>query len=429
MSANLTKTYDAKESGQGCPYASQAAGNLRTAYNPYVQPQMNDPFSVWAQARASEPVFYSETLAAWVVTRHHLVQTIMQDTATFQSGGLDAMRVHPAEVREILDQIPNQAAPLRALDDPDHMRRRRLTQGAVTPKRVSQLEGRVRSIANRMIDGFYDRGKVDFYDAFAYRFTLAVASSFLGFSDDDAEKLHHWANCRVMLAWGNMEIEQYKEVARGVVEMSRFIESEILSRQVTPRDDVISDMIRVNRDLPQPSTLAEMVEDVHTLVVAGHESTATFLTLTLYHLLETSKWSSLCANQASIAPMIEEALRFDGPVLGLWRIAARDTTVAGVPIAAGDRVYIALGSSNRDEEAFKDPTVFDIGRSDVRNHISFGRGPHTCIGATLARLEARVAFEILTTRFPNVRLAQSGLSFGPNATLRLPTALMLEWDV
>jgi len=174
-----------------------------------------------------------------------------------------------------------------------------------------------------------------------------------------------------------------------------------------------------------------MVEDVHTLIVAGHESTATFITLAFYHLLETGQWADVCANPALIPALIEEALRFDGPVLGLWRIASKDTVIDDVGIAAGDRVYVSVGSSNRDEQAFDCPASFDLSRKDARNHLAFGRGPHTCIGATLARHEARIAFEILIERFRDVRLAASGsgLTFGGNATLRLPKALMLEWDV
>lgn len=430
MSSTGTTDVEEKAAAQSCPFSGNGGEPLGKSYNPYAQPQTNDPFSVWQRARSSEPVFYSEVLDAWVVTRHSLVQAVLNDPKSFQSGGLDAMREHPAEVKEILSAIPNQAAPLRALDEPDHMRRRQLTQGAVTPKRVKALEPKIRDIANGLIDSFYDRGHCDFYDAFAYRFPLAVASSFLGFPDEIAEKLHGWANCRVMLAWGSMEGEQYKQVARGVVEMSHFIESEIVARQKAPRDDVISDMIRINEGLANPSTLPEMVEDVHTLIVAGHESTATFLTLSLYHLLETGQWADICANTARIPAMIEEAIRFDGPVLGLWRIATGDITIGNVAVKAGDRVYVALGSSNRDEAAFDCPARFDLSRKDARNHVSFGRGPHTCIGATLARHESRIAYEILADRMRGVRFAQAGpgLTFGGNATLRLPKALMLEWD-
>ena len=410
--------------------SSEKPGGLRYSYNPYAQPQIDDPFPIWAMARKWEPAFYSDALGAWVLTKSSLVQQVMQDSATFLSSGLNAMRSHPPEVQKILDEVPEKVSALRATDAPEHTRRRRLTFGVVSPQRVSQLEPRVRSIANRMIDNFYNLGKCDFYQSFAYRYPLAVVSSLLGFPDTEAEKLHHWANCRVALAWGNMELEQYKQTAKGVVEFHQFIESELISRLASPRDDLMSDMVTLNKNAADPLNMPYLIEAVHGLVTAGHESTANWITMTLYHLLEEqTPWQKVCTNPDSIPQMLEEALRFDGPVLGSWRRAARDVSVGDIQIAAGDKVYCALGSSNRDEEVFQDPDKFDVDRTDVRQHIMFGRGPHTCVGAPLARLEGRVAFEVLAKRLAHVRLAQSHLAFNSNATLRLPQALMIEWNV
>jgi len=402
-------------------------GGLLSAYNPFSQEQVDDPFPIWGLSRTQEPVFYSEAINAWVVTRHALVQSILQDPATFLSSGLNAMRQHPAEVQLILDELPGRAAALRATDPPDHTRRRRATQGAVSPRRVSQLESKVRVIANRLVDSFYDRGHCDFFETFAYRFPLAVVSSLLGFPDSVANRLHRWSGCRVAMAWGKMEIEEYKAAARGVVE---FIESEILSRRNEPRDDLLSDILNINEGSPTPLELPELIEEVNGLVTAGHESTGNWITMTLFHLLEQrSRWEKVCADPASIPKMLEEALRFDGPVLGIWRRVAQDTIVAGIKIGAGERVWCALGSCNRDDAVFDAPDQFVGDRDTARQHIAFGRGPHTCVGANLARLEGRVAFEELTRRLPDVRLMQSRLSFEINATLRMPKGLMIEWTV
>jgi cytochrome P450 len=404
--------------------------DLGARYNPFVQPQMDDPYPILSRARASAPVFFCEALRAWVVTRFRLVQDILQDTKNFRSGGLEVKREHPAEVQAILDELPRYVPMLPMVDAPEHTPRRRLTQGAVSPKRVSQLEGSVRAIVNRLIDSFYTQGKCDFYDAFAYPYPLAVVSSLLGLPDSVAEKLHYWAGCRVALVWGEMDLEASKNAARGSVDFQSYIEAQVISREKEPRDDVISDMLEINRKAAQPVSFAEIVEEIQGIVVAGHETTANWVTMTLYHLLSNPcDWAKILADRSAIPQMLEESLRFDGPVSGLWRRTAAEVVVGGVTIPAGGAIFCSLGSANRDETIFADAEHFVGARPTARQHIMFGRGPHTCVGASLARLEGRIAFEVLTERMPRMRLAQSRLSFGPNAVLRQPKALLLEWDV
>jgi cytochrome P450 len=399
-------------------------------YNPFAQPQMDDPYPVLCRARASEPVMFSQALNAWVVTRNGMVQDVLQNTTDFLSGGLEVKRDHPAQVQAILDELPQYVPMLPMVDAPQHTPRRRLTQGAVSPKRVSQLEGDIRATVNRLIVSFYNKGQCDFYRAFAYPYPLAVVSSLLGLPDDAAEKLHFWAGCRVALAWGEMDLQDAVAAARGCVDFHSYIEAEVRLRQKTPTDDVISDMLEINKAAKQPVSFAELVEEIQGIVVAGHETTANMITMTLHHLLSNpSDWSGILRDRSLIPQMIEESLRFDGPVAGLWRRAARDVVVGDITIPAGAAIFCSLGSANRDEAIFEDGERFKLQRPESRRHIMFGRGPHVCVGATLARLEARVAFEVLTERMPNMRLAQSGLSFAPNAVLRQPKALLIEWDV
>ena len=156
------------------------------AYNPFVQPHMDNPYPILSRARATAPVFFSQALGAWVVTRYELVQEILQNTKDFRNGGLEVKREHPPEVQAILNEIPRYVPMLVASDAPQHTPRRRLAQSAVSPKRVSQLEDTVRAIVNRLIDSFIDQGRCDFYDSFAYRYPLSVISSLLGLPDSAA---------------------------------------------------------------------------------------------------------------------------------------------------------------------------------------------------------------------------------------------------
>jgi cytochrome P450 len=402
------------------------------AYNPFVQPHMDNPYPILSRARGTAPVFFSQALGAWVVTRYELVQEILQNTKDFRSSGLEVKREHPPEVQAILNEIPRHVPMLVASDAPQHTPRRRLAQSAVSPKRVSQLEDKVRAIVNRLIDSFIDQGRCDFYDAFAYRYPLSVISSLLGLPDSAAEMLHSWAGCRVSLAWGELDLQAAKIAARGSVNFHRYIEGEVKIRCEQPREDLISDMLEINRKSSSLVSFEEIVEQVQGLVVAGHETTANWLTMTLFHLLSNpSDWAKVLEDQSVIPRMLEESLRFDGPVSGLWRKTASEVVIGDITVPAGSAVFCSLGSANRDERVFEDAEHFLMQRTQApaRQHIMFGRGPHVCVGATLARLEGKVAFEVLRQRMPHMRLAQSSLAFGPNAVLRQPKALLLEWNV
>ena len=370
---------------------------LRTRYDAFAPAHLDDPYPLWALARATEPVFFADSLGAWVVTPHRLVQDVLQDPKGFLSSGLTSVREAPAEVQAILDEIPPRRPALRATDPPQHTRLRAVTQAGVSPRRVAGMEAGTRAIAHRLLDAVEAAGSCDFYAAFAYPFPLAVIASLLGFPQSTEERLHYWAECRLELAWGNAELADWKRAARGVVEFYRFVEAEIVRRQAAPSDDVLSDLVASNAAADEPLDVDDMVEQVQGLIAAGHETTANWITLSLFHLLsERSRWERVCREPATIPTVLEETLRYDSPVLGLWRVAAHDTTIGGVAVAAGARVYCVIGSANRDGAAFAQP-------------------------------DGRVAFDVLAERLPSARLAQTGISCAPNATLRMPKALLIEW--
>ncbi len=400
---------------------------LQSRYDVFDAAQLADPYPVWALARRTEPVFFAASLGAWVITTHRDVQAVLQDPQRFSSAGLTTVRDVPPEVQAILDEIPPRRPALRATDPPEHTRLRNITQTGVSPRRVAGMEAGTRAIAQRLADRVAAEERCDFYATFAYPFPLAVIAGLLGFPESDEAQLHEWAHCRMDLAWGNSDLASWQRAARGVVAFYRYVEAEIVRRQTAPEDDVLSDLIALNAETPEPLDLDDMIEQVQGLISAGHETTANWITLSLYHfLVQPTRWQRLCSDPKAIVPALEETLRFDSPVLALWRVAACDVTVAGVTIPAGARVYCVLGSANRDAAAFAHPDIFAPGREDGRAHLTFGRGPHVCLGATLARLEGRVAFEVLAERLPALRLAQGAPAFTPNASLRIPKALLVS---
>jgi len=402
---------------------------LRATFDPFVRESVDNPFPIWADARSVAPIFWSEVLDAWVVTGHSLLEAIFRDPGRFPSGGLGVMTAPPAEVQEILSAI-DVVSPLRATDPPDHTRQRRPTLAAVSPRRVAALEPTIRRIANELIDGFIEDGHCDFYTTFAYPFPLEVVSGLLGLSGDDAHRLHYWASCRVALAWGRMDLELWKETARGMVEFHEFIKEQVIDRRDNARDDGLSDFVQRALTADDPMSLAEIVEQTIALVTGGHETTANWLTLSMYHLLlHRDRWESLCAGKCTIGEVMEESLRYDGPVRAVWRKAGADLELGGVQLKSGDRLYCVNSAANRDPEVFENPDSFSPGRDNARLHFTFGRATHHCVGASLARLEGAAAFEALIARMPTIRLVTDVLHCEDNATLRITKGLPVEWDV
>lgn len=414
-----------KQAASGrCPVAG---AGVAEAYDPFAASQVADPFSVWTAARATSPVFFSPVIDSWVVTSASLVKEVLQDPATFRSGDADRSRPLPAEVSRFLNQkLSDGPPPLRATDGPQHQLRRRALQTAIGSKRLGEMEPAFRAIAHELIDTFQGAGACEFYSAFAYPYPLRVISRLLGFADDAAEDLHRWANSRVSLWWGDLTLQQQVRAAEDLVEFYGFLHEEVAQRRIAPRDDLISLLIAQNDGAGAALTTAELVEAASGLVVAGHESTANWLTQMVFHQLRQGRWDDTAG--AAGARAVEEALRFDGPVMGVFRRAAADATVGEAKVAAGDRVFCALSSANRDEGVFDRADQMVLDRPDASRHLAFGNGVHTCVGAAIARLEGRVALEALRDRLPGLRLLTEDIQFAPNLSLRMPQELRLGWN-
>lgn len=403
------------------------------SYNPFVNPQRDDPHPVWHTAREHRPVQWSEALDAWVVTRYELVRQAISAPAVFRNTGSTApVRPVPATVAAVLDRgLP--VGELRSTvsrDGDEHRRIRKFLVSVLTPRRFGDLEEQCRTTADRLVDGFVDEGKADLVEAFAYRLPLAVIVELMGTSHADAEKLHDWSSKKMALQWGELPLADHLEAAQAYLEFQDYLLAVVRARRENPGADVISELIQVRMD-ERPLTDAEIVGIMMGFVAAGHETTMNFLALTVLHCLERpGTWQSLVDDPARIPGLVEESLRFDAPAQAIWRTVGEDTELGGVALAAGARVLLVLASANRDADAYTEPDAFTLGRRPESPHLAFGRGVHACVGAGLARLEGKVALETLTRRLPDLRLAEGfTASFAPNAVQRFLDALPVEWHV
>jgi len=295
---------------------------------------------------------------------------------------------------------------LTSLDPPKHTRHRALIGRFFTPSRLRENEEFMCTLAEGLIDEFVDRGEVDFADAYAKPFTLLVIADLLGVPREDHETFRGWLGGQK----GTVGDPQGREFGdRVFANLHPYFTRYIEERRAAPRDDVLSKLASVrfrDGDLPE---VMDLVRLATILFAAGQETTARLLSAGMRFLCEQPALAEdLHSDPGAIPNFVEECLRLESPIKGSFRLALRDTTLAGVHIPAGSMVMAMIGAANRDPRIFEDPDRFDARRPNAGRNVAFGHGEHFCPGAGLARTEARISFEQLLERLDDFRLVDSG---------------------
>ncbi|CAB4725071.1 MAG: cytochrome P450 [Actinobacteria bacterium] len=315
------------------------------------------------------------------------------------------------------------------MDPPEHQRYRALLQGAFTKAEMVRWEADfVRGIVNRQIDQLAPLGKGDLASDFAFHYPISVIAVAVGLPVDHIPSFYEQSAKLTNVAIAAPE----RMAARDA--LSAVIEATVAERRAEPKDDLVSILVHAEVVMPDGArerlTDEEIVAFVRLLVPAGAQTTYRTLTNLLFALLtHPDQLELLRADRSLIPRAIEEGLRWEAPLLSFGRIATHDTEIAGHAVAAGATVNLCVHSANRDPQRWPEPDRFDITRP-VRGHVSFGQGNHICLGIHFARMELRVALEVILDRLPGLRLAPDaddvhigGLS--TRSALRLPC----EWDL
>lgn len=402
-------------------------------YDPFRAPDRDDPHPTLRRARDLQPVFFSEGLGTWVVTRYDDVVAVMRDPARFSSRAAITNRPGPPppEILEVLaGGIPYEPNSVD-LDPPRHSVFRGLIQGAFTPRRIHALEPAVRMLADRLVDDFAARGEVDLVSAFAYPLPTLVIGDLLGVPRDDMASFKRWSDEWLVLLGQLGDLERIKSAAREVCEFQRYVARMIAARREAGGDDLVSSVALAADAIPadvRPSDNA-LVGLLMTVMFAGHETTTSLLVNTLKLLLShPDQLARVQADRGLLPAAIAESLRFDPPVPGMYRTTTAPVSLGGVELPAGAHIHISFASANRDAAYFKDPDRFDIGRGARTPHLSFGHGIHACVGAALAQLEGRVALGVLLDRLPGLRLPAQVIESVVSATVRGTRRLQIAWD-
>ena len=334
---------------------------------------VQDPFPLYGWLRENDPVHWSESLGSWVLTRYADALRVFDEPATFSS----------ERFRALDPRLASDRAPVRAVsrvladwlvfrDPPDHTRLRRLLQKSFTPRQLEKSRFGIQQTVDDLLDGVAGRGEMDFIRDFAFPLPAVVIGVLLGAPTSDIEAIKRWSDRLAAQIGGSVEAaDNFTEAAAGVRELVAYFRELIAERERTPRDDLISLMLRAESE-GDKLTSEEVVSNCVLLLFAGHETTTNLLGNGLYHLLRhPDQEARLRASPAPIEAAVEEFLRYDGPVTGTVKVAMRDLEWEGKRIARGERVIPFMSAGNRDPEQFPRPDELDVTRHPNR-HLGFG---------------------------------------------------------
>jgi cytochrome P450 len=281
-----------------------------------------------------------------------------------------------------------------------------------------------------LIDHFCAAGHADLVRQYTAPLPVRVLLEFIGLPATDAEFIKQWSHDHMLLAVPGLSAEQQLQAARTEVAFSRYADALIAERRLHPRADLLSALMQAEVEGERPLDDVELNTLVQQLLFAGQETTTNLLSSTLHSLLrEPELWRALQADPSLVPNVVEEGLRHDAAIPGMFRTATQEVSIAGVVIPAGARLFVAFAAANRDDRVFAEPDRFDVHRVNADRHLSLGHGIHYCVGAVLARLEARIGLEVLLERLPDPRLAPAQrITYLPSLINRALQQLQVVWE-
>jgi cytochrome P450 len=374
-------------------------------FDPFEPGYVASPYDQYRRLREHDPVHWSPLLEGWVLTRYDDVVALLRDSDV--SVELDNARttgaVEHQRERQARSGRPSDTLVLR--DDPDHNRLRKLLQRPFGPRPVERLRAMVTDRVDAAMAELGPRGGMDVVADYAYPLPVAVFNEMLGLPDEDAPRVRGWIQAVARMLDPVIDDEEHARCQALMDEMFAYLDDQIEAKRAAPAADVLTALVQAEEDGDR-LTRDELVAQVVTLYVAGHEPTMSLIGTGLLALLRHPDQFALLRAQPDLLPnAVNELLRYDGPNQFVRRIALRPMEIGGRQVAAGDVIYAAVGAANRDPARWPGPDQVRVDRPDAAHHLQFGSGVHHCLGAHLARLQAEVALGALVFRLDDVALA------------------------
>ena len=399
-----------------------------------------NPYPFYAMLRAQDPVHWDDEMGFWVIARYADIASIYNDDRFSRAQGLmRGFERLPEGEKAIAEPVYHSfSKTMFYADPPYHTHLRGLMNNAFTPRRVEQMRPYIQKIVDELLDVVQSKGQMDAIHDLAYPLPVMVIAELLGLPVEDRARFKGWSDdLFAILGTVRHAPHLMERAAQSLTEMTEYVTVLSQTRREQPGDDLLSALLSVveadeqlscphphsrdsaplhstgglvrDREAASSLTHEELVANINILLSTGHETTTHLIGNGLLALLQNpDQMQKLRDKPALVFSAIEEMMRYDNPVQITYRSALEDVEIGEKRIRRGDLVNSILGSANRDEEHYSDPDRFDITRNEGR-HLNFGLGIHFCIGASLVRLEAEIAFATILRRFPKLQLATENL--------------------
>ena len=405
------------DGGAGPLIARHGTIGLMVTFNPFVPSFRRNPYIQYSRLRAEEPVHRSGALQAWILTRYEDCIGVLRDPAAYSSDTRQAGGAVGELVREQRARSPlGEARTLLTIDPPAHTRMRAILNRAFTPRRVAELGPRIEAIARELLSDAPERGEFDLMETFARPLPVIVIAELLGVPPDDRDRFATWSSSIAAATDLRNSEAAIVEARETTLELMDYFRRFVDERRASPRSDLISALVAAGES--EELTTDEILAFAILLLVAGQETTTNLIgNGTMALLGRPDVVRRMRADPSSTPAVVEEMLRYDSPVQGVVRVARADTRIGGATIERGALILVMVGAANRDPEHFERPDTL-IPARQANRHLSFGLGPHFCLGAPLARLEAELAFAALLGRFATIEAGEDAPEHDGTVLLR-----------
>jgi len=391
-------------------------------FNPFRPEVIADPYPYYARYRQEDPVHWSSTLDAWVLTRYEDVSFVLRDPRFSANRRQGRNRfIQLAEARQQYVSPLGNVVTMLGADPPEHTRLRRLVSQSFTLKAINALRPRIEELVHQLLDGAEAKarreGYFDVIADLAYPLPVTVIAEMLGIPPEDMDTFKRWSDDIALSLEPFAPLQVLERVRRSMQEMVEYFQDALAQRRREPRQDIVSVLVEAERE-GRVRSEEEAIATLILLLVAGNETTTNFLGNAVLALLRhPDQLQRLREDPALIERAVEELLRYDPPAQTTTRVALEEVEIGGRRIEPYQVVFAVLGAANHDPEVFPEPDRLDLTRHP-NPHLAFGEGIHFCLGAPLARAESQIALRALLDRFPGIHLVEDEPCWRPNYILR-----------